>query len=281
MDHITQFSIHASYGLALLLFLAAAAWRLSVVRGREPGAPPELPVGRVHVWVYRPWDLVGIALLVGIFYALAAGGAEIDGPIKITASGLIASIGLQFMQAGIALAIVIQRVNPVQWLGLRWKEWPWVILIAPAAVVCMWMFSLGLMGLGYMDFLDKLGIAKVQDTVAIFQEEKSVVVLILMAVAAAIVAPVCEEVIFRGYLYPATKCFVGPWVSALSTALVFSAAHGSVAALLPLFVFGLILVALYEWTGSIWPSVAAHFLFNAATVAVQLAIRFYDLPVPI
>jgi membrane protease YdiL (CAAX protease family) len=48
--------------------------------------------------------------------------------------------------------------------------------------------------------------------------------------------------------------------------------------LLPLFVFGLVLVALYEYTGSIWAPVAVHFVFNAATVAVQILLRFVDLP---
>jgi membrane protease YdiL (CAAX protease family) len=52
------------------------------------------------------------------------------------------------------------------------------------------------------------------------------------------------------------------------------------AALLPLFVFGLVLVALYEFTGSIWAPVAVHFLFNAATVVVQMLLRFADLPQP-
>jgi len=124
--------------------------------------------------------------------------------------------------------------------------------------------------------MDRLGVDKVQDTVTLFQEEKNVAVLVLMAIAAAVVAPVCEEIVFRGYLYPVAKKFSGPWVAALGTALIFSAAHGSLAALLPLFVFGLVLVALYEFTGSIWASMAVHFLFNSATVGTQLYARYGD-----
>jgi membrane protease YdiL (CAAX protease family) len=69
-------------------------------------------------------------------------------------------------------------------------------------------------------------------------------------------------------------------MSALCTALMFSAAHGSLSALVPLFVFGLALAALYEFTGSIWAPMAAHFLFNAATVASLMAVRIYDLELP-
>jgi membrane protease YdiL (CAAX protease family) len=188
------------------------------------------------------------------------------------------SIMFLFFMAAVAVAIVIRRMGPVPWLGLRWKEWPWVLLIAPGTVICMWAFFAGLQGLGYMDLMDRLGVQKVQDTVELFQKGKDPAVLILMAVAAVIVAPICEEVVFRGYLYPAAKRFAGPWVAAVCTALMFSAAHGNMAALLPLFVFGLVLVALYEFTGSIWAPVAAHFLFNAATVTVQMLVRFYGLP---
>lgn len=283
MGNITSLSVHVTYGLALVLFVAMAGWRFHASRMKEVGSPPELPVGKVAVWFYRPWDLLGIALLAGLFYAQAVGSAvmgEKNEPITINAAGILVSIGLQFLLAGIALAIVIRRVDPVRWLGLSWRQWPWVMLVAPATVVCMWAIFAGLQGLGYMDLMDKLGVEKVQDTVAIFQKEKNVAVLILMGFTAAVVAPICEEVVFRGYLYPAVKRFVGPWMSALCTALMFSAAHGSVSALIPLFVFGLALVALYEFTGSIWAPMAAHFLFNAATVASLMAIRFYDIPVP-
>jgi membrane protease YdiL (CAAX protease family) len=283
MDNITLLSVHATYGLAFVLFAGMAAWRFYAAEVRAEGAPPELPVGKVEVWYYRPADLLGIALLAGIFYAQAAGSAMMGGsdkPIKVSAEAVAVSIGLQFMLAGIALAIVVRRVGPVRWLGLRWREWPWVFLVAPATVVCMWLIFAGLQGLGYMDLMDKLGVEKVQHTVAIFQKEKDVAVLVLMGFTAAVVAPVCEEVVFRGYLYPAVKRFAGPWMSALCTALMFSAAHGSVSALVPLFVFGLALAALYEFTGSIWAPIAAHFLFNSATVASLMAIRIYDLPVP-
>jgi len=283
MGNVTLLSVHATYGLAVLLFVAVAGWRFRAAGARAAGAPPEMPVGRVAVWFYRPMDLLGIAVLAGLFYAQAVGAAvmgEGDVPIKVNAEGVVVSIGLQFLLAGTALAFVVRRVGPVSWLGLRWREWPWVLLIAPGTVVCMWAVFAGLQGLGYMDLMENLGVKKVQDTVAIFQKEKDVAVLILMGFTAAVVAPVCEEVVFRGYLYPAVKRFAGPWMSALCTALMFSAAHGSFSALVPLFVFGLALAALYEFTGSIWAPMAAHFLFNAATVASLMAVRIYDLELP-
>ncbi len=267
--------MHVAYGLAVGLFLAAAGWRVFAARAQGADAPPVLPVGKVAVWIYRPLDLVGMAVIAGVFYLLAVGGKE---PVTMSVGIVLFSIMFLFLMAAVSVAIVIRRMHPVRWLGLRWKEWPWVLLIAPGTVVCMWVFFAGLQGLGYMDLMERLGVEKVQETVELFQKGKDPAVLILMAFAAVIVAPICEEVVFRGYLYPAAKRFAGPWVAAVCTALMFSAAHGNMAALLPLFVFGLVLVALYEFTGSIWAPVAAHFLFNAATVAVQMLVRVYGLP---
>lgn len=273
--------MHVAYGLAVGLFLAAAGWRVFAARAQGADAPPVLPVGKVAVWIYRPLDLLGMAVIAGVFYLLAVGNAvaaEGKEPVSMSVGIVLFSIMFLFLMAAVSVAIVIRRMGPVRWLGLRWKEWPWVLLIAPGTVVCMWVFFAGLQGLGYMDLMERLGVEKVQETVELFQKGKDPAVLILMAFAAVIVAPICEEVVFRGYLYPVAKRYAGPWVAAVCTALMFSAAHGNMAALLPLFVFGLVLVALYEFTGSIWAPVAAHFLFNAATVAVQMLVRVYGLP---
>lgn len=273
--------MHVAYGLAVGLFLAAAGWRVFAARAQGADAPPVLPVGKVAVWIYRPLDLLGMAVIAGVFYLLSVGNAvaaEGKEPVSMSVGIVLFSIMFLFLMAAVSVAIVIRRMGPVRWLGLRWKEWPWVLLIAPGTVVCMWVFFAGLQGLGYMDLMERLGVEKVQETVELFQKGKNPAVLILMAFAAVIVAPICEEVVFRGYLYPAAKRYAGPWVAAVCTALMFSAAHGNMAALLPLFVFGLVLVALYEFTGSIWAPVAAHFLFNAATVAVQMLVRVYGLP---
>lgn len=282
MENITSISVHAAYGLAVVLFLGVAGWRFFVETGKGASAPPGLPVGKVPVWFYRPLDLLGMAVIAGVFYLLAVGNAlagESDKPPSMSLSGVVISIGFLIFMSVIAVIIMARRAGPVQWLGLRWKEWPWVLLIAPATVVGMWVFFALLQGLGYSELMERLGVEKVQETVTVFQSAKDPAMLILMAFAAVVVAPICEEVVFRGYLYPAAKRFAGPWVAAVCTALMFSAAHGSMSALLPLFVFGLVLVALYEFTGSIWAPVAVHFVFNAATVAVQMLVRIYGLPV--
>jgi membrane protease YdiL (CAAX protease family) len=246
-----------------------------------PGLPPDLPPGRVAVGYYRPIDLLGAAMVFMLFSGLVIASLQVreTTPQVLDARTLLMNIGFQFIMAGMVTLLVIRRMGPVSWLGLRWPGWPWVFLLAPGAVVLMWLISGGLQVSGYLKWMESLGAETTQDTVKLLRETKDPKVLGLMVFAAVVAAPLCEEIVFRGYLYPVLKKFSGIGPAALSSSLVFAAAHGNLTALLPLLIFGGLLVLLYEKTGSIWAPIAAHFCFNAATVAVQLAIRHYDIPI--
>jgi hypothetical protein len=128
--------------------------------------------------------------------------------------------------------------------------------------------------------MESLGVETVQDTVMLLQKSEDPLVLGLMAFAAVVAAPLCEEIVFRGYFYPVLKRFAGVWPAALCSALVFASAHGNLTAMLPLLIFGILLVWIYEKTGSLWAPIAVHFCFNGATVMVQLAARYYEIPIP-
>ena len=149
--------------------------------------------------------------------------------------------------------------------------------MAPVVVLLMWLFIGGLQASGFMQWIESLGVETVQDTVKILQNSTDPQILSLMVIAAVVAAPLCEEIVFRGYLYAVAKRFAGPWAAGICSALVFAAAHGSLSALLPLFIFGCVLAFIYEKTGSLWAPIATHFCFNGATVVVQLAARHYNI----
>lgn len=302
MPDPTESVITATFAAALGLFTMAAALRKFFGKGvGDPdsqaemeevavdspyhfpgfsGQPPALPAGRVPTWFYHRWDLLGMGLVFSVFFMLVVSSIRMstEKELVLDPAGLLVSIGFQFVSAGIVTALVVSRIRPIEWLGLKWPGWYWVFLIAPGTVVVMWLFFGGLQFSGYMKWIESLGVEAVQDTVKLLQESKDPIVLGLMAFAAVIAAPLCEEIVFRGYLYAAGKKFVGPWMAGICSALVFAAAHGSMAALLPLFVFGCVLAFLYEKTGSIWAPIAVHFCFNGATVIVQMGARFYGFP---
>ena len=280
MEIVTVIGMHATYGCAVFLFICAAAIKMRF-RLRNPSLPPALPLGKVSYWFYRKLDLIVVGCIVGFYYlsvVLNAMDAVGTKNREITAADLIFNAGLQFFMVAVVTGMVVARIRPITWLGLKWKNWPWVFWIAPVTVLTMWTAFAGLYAIGYNDLIEGLGLQMVQETVDLFQTTQDMKVVILMSLTAVVLAPLCEEVVFRGYIYPTLKKFSGPWIAAIVSALFFSAAHGSLATLAPLFIFGSALVFLYEWTGSIWAPISAHLLFNGATVVIQLLIRFGYIP---
>jgi hypothetical protein len=90
--------------------------------------------------------------------------------------------------------------------------------------------------------------------------------LLLSAALTCVIAPICEEFLFRGFIFSALCNWKGPWPAALLTGLVFGGIHvGSAPAvdLVPLGVFGFGLCLLYRYSGSLYPCIAAHSLNNS------------------
>ncbi len=279
MSDPTEPAIIATFSIALAIFSVVAL--ANQLAGKKDFAPDSAPEKGVPTWFYNPLDLLGLGFIFLLFSGLIIGSLRTAEKVEkvMGAPELIGSIILQFTLAAIATSFVIFRVRPAEWLGLKWERWPQVFWIAPAAVFSMWILLGGLSAGGYMQWIESLGVDSMQDSVKLLQETKDPVVLALMAFVAVIAAPVCEEIVFRGYVYPAAKKFVGPWIAGVCSALVFSAAHGSLVALLPIFILGALLAFIYEKTGSIWSTIAVHLCFNGATVAAQFAIRFLNLPI--
>lgn len=268
---------------ALLVAIAVLAIGVCIqMRRRRLAAqhhlPPVLHSGQVPTYFYNPIDLLWFGILFGLFsLGVFLGGGDKQ---TLTKSGIVGTIVIDFALV-LVTALLVMLLRPVSlstWLGLRWRQWPWVLLIAPLSVGAMWLL-MGIMHFaGYQQWLESLGAKPMQETVRQFQEASDPWLMGMLTVMAVIVAPVCEEVLFRGFLYPVAKRFGGRIPAMIFTALFFSAIHGQLVGLLPLFVLGLLLSDLYENTGSLWAPIAVHFCFNGSTVALQFIARAYHLP---
>lgn len=94
--------------------------------------------------------------------------------------------------------------------------------------------------------------------------------LLLSAALTCVVAPICEEFLFRGYVFTALRSWRGTWPAAVITGLLFGAVHaGSAPALdlVPLAGLGFGLCVLYRYSGSLYPCIAAHSLNNSLAFA--------------
>jgi membrane protease YdiL (CAAX protease family) len=95
----------------------------------------------------------------------------------------------------------------------------------------------------------------------------------IWAVASIVLlAPVCEEVFFRGFFYAGLRTKWSLWPSALLSGAVFGLVHAPTGptAAIPLAGLGVGLAWLYNKTGSIWPCIFAHFLNNALAISVVI-----------
>ncbi len=94
-----------------------------------------------------------------------------------------------------------------------------------------------------------------------------------LGVVAVLVAPVAEEVLFRGILYPAIKQFGYPRLALWGTSLLFAAVHLNMVTFVPLAVLALVLTGLYERTNNLLAPIMTHVLFNALNFIMLLVLQ--------
>jgi uncharacterized protein len=99
------------------------------------------------------------------------------------------------------------------------------------------------------------------------------VTTLLAVIAAVVMAPLVEEVVFRGVLFQGMKRRVGLWPAAVVSSLLFAVVHVEVQQ--PIYSSGFVLLGiLFAWTmhrfGSLVVPLVAHATFNATSVGLTL-----------
>ncbi|MBT6450708.1 MAG: CPBP family intramembrane metalloprotease, partial [Verrucomicrobiales bacterium] len=103
----------------------------------------------------------------------------------------------------------------------------------------------------------------VQEAVQMVMATEHPVEVGLQVVSVVIMAPIAEELLFRGILYNTIKHTGYPLAGMIISAALFALVHGSLALTLPLFVMGFALAWVYEKSGSIIAPMVMHATFNA------------------
>lgn len=96
---------------------------------------------------------------------------------------------------------------------------------------------------------------------------------VVLGIATIVLAPIAEEVIFRGILYPSIKRAGYPRTALWGTALLFGLIHFNVATFLPLTFLAVALVFVYEYTGNLLACITVHSFFNAANFAALYLLQ--------
>ena len=98
---------------------------------------------------------------------------------------------------------------------------------------------------------------------------------LLLGVTAIAVAPLVEEVVFRGFIFPVLERRWGPVAAVLLTAAMFTSLHvtqlwGSWMAVSLILLVGLVLSLVRALTGALRPAFLLHLSYNATLCLLSL-----------
>jgi membrane protease YdiL (CAAX protease family) len=217
--------------------------------------------------VPRP-RLIGWAILVTVLALISYAAnlaTEGDPPEDVLYRWSTAVGGL--VQYAIILAVVLALARGIApaTLGLRRPEsWRraagWIL----AALVAVWIVG-AILNL----FLEA---GEEQGLVPDSWDSDRAVPFAANFVVVALVAPVVEELTYRGLGFAAVRDALSAGAAVIVTALAFGLAHGLVVALPVLTIFGAILAWLRLRTESLYPPIILHALFNGAALIAAVTV---------
>lgn len=118
-----------------------------------------------------------------------------------------------------------------------------------------------------------VGIEETDDLPQRLGADDSTVALVFVAILVCVLAPIAEELFFRGFLFTAVRRSIGVWPAAVVNGLVFGGIHaGGTKAefLVPLMVLGFSLCVIYWLTKSLLPCIVLHALNNSIALGVAM-----------
>ncbi len=98
---------------------------------------------------------------------------------------------------------------------------------------------------------------------------QSLLVGALFAISVVLLAPLCEELFFRGLIFRGLRGFWRFWPALLASGLLFGVFHQSLAVLVPFSLIGMLFAWANEESGSLWTSIGAHAVVNGVSFALS------------
>jgi membrane protease YdiL (CAAX protease family) len=247
-------------------------------------------LGAALVLLNKPWRLETfehrlIAVLVCFCAGLFAGAwvERLAGTRATDASiGRMLIATLSFQGAGLVFMVRFLREHQVTWaegFGFR-NQWSRAVLLGILVALIFLPVGWGLQQ-ACGQLMTHLPHFKLQP-----EEQPAVHALrvaaswwnrLALGATAIMLAPVAEEMLFRGILYPAIKQAGFPHLALWGTALLFAAVHTNIVTFVPLMVLALALTALYERTNNLLAPIAAHAMFNALNFGSLLLQEYWAL----
>ena len=268
---LTLLAIYGTLGLLGLIILAVAfvRWAFFVHR-RGPSRPP-------LIVTWEPLD--ALEMVAVLYFAMSATGILVG---LLTAHFLertpdvvrVAITGVQYTLVTVGVLYLIwtriagESRRKLSILGLRARHvWSLVAQgIGGYAVLVVVLVSLTSLVPGGNLFAPGLA----QTGERLLSVAHSLSARIGLFILICVIAPVVEEMIFRGFVYPGLRRRMSVAGAVVASALLFALMHNNPAALAPIAVIGVVLAVLYERNLSLVPSIICHALNNTLVFFLML-----------
>lgn len=155
------------------------------------------------------------------------------------------------------------RKYRVSWRALGLRRFPW---IRGLAFMALGLLTILAINLGWAWVMERFELEGQPDLVPLFGEGLGG--FLVAFIAAAIVAPVAEELLFRGFLYRGLRDRWGIIAGAVVSSVLFALFHLVPGVIPAIILMGLVFAALYELTDSVWPPILLHGVYNGLAIVM-------------
>lgn len=247
----------------------------------QPAAAPA-PYGRVPRVPWNPWFGIVFLVLAYYFSQFVSGLLLSVFPLirhwnyRQSTDWLNNSVPAQFIYVLLAESLMIgalyvflrvyrQRFSVIGFVKPRWRDLGFGLIGALIYYVLYLFIAVPLV----THLLPSLNVDQAQQIG--FQHVHGLAQLTLTFISLAILPPLAEEIMVRGFLYSSWRKAVPKLVAITLTSLMFASAHlpeGGAAgplyiAAVDTFVLSVVLIGLRERTGSLWAGITTHAIKNS------------------
>lgn len=225
---------------------------------------------QITAWVMFSFVL-SFALMVGVMTLLQAVGLAgvAENPvvqvtiisILVYTIALVIVVGVPAWRRQWSLRYGLERLGLTK---LRWRDWQWL----PVAYAVYLGASLLLIAVASW-LIPGFDVDEVQD---LGFEQLYGIEYVIGFVALVVLAPIAEELLFRGYLFGTLRRYIAFLPASLVTSVLFGLVHGQWNVGLDTFALSMVLCWVREKTGGVWVPIGLHAVKNSLAFVLLFVV---------
>ena len=213
-----------------------------------------------------PWSLREILFSLGAAILLSLGVVGIAFQWPKTSNFVMIIYELAYL-IPVIMVLLIKKAN-FRILGFRSFK------VEDLAIGCGFLFGTYLIIMVHNLLLMGLGVTLQGEYIEeFFKADEGVG---LLAFVGIIIAPLAEEIFFRGFVFGGLQQKYGWKTAAIFSSALFALAHMQLAVLIPTFLLGFVFAYLFHRTKSIWPGIILHFVVNSFAFGSLYLLSFLE-----